>query len=146
MHSVAVFNDALRAIKTSFPWLAVNELSDHPQLEAFAELPIQPGLSLPIQINLQNNDELHLVVSNLWVEWFPCTNAIKRDAFIRAVIGLVIGELEIEETYILGRPAMATLRARLNTNGHSYLARWSNLLTLLPLPRSRRIVRNESAA
>ena len=146
MQPVAAFNDALQAIRTTFPWLVVREIPDHPQLEALAEFPVQPGLSLPIQVNLQNKDELHLVVSNLWVEWFPCTESKKRHAFVQAVTGLVSGDLEIEESYVLGKAAMATLRKRSHADNQPYLARWSNLLARLPLPRSRRIVRNESAA
>ncbi|UDF35609.1 UNVERIFIED_ORG: hypothetical protein LHJ69_00475 [Shinella sp. XGS7] len=143
MQHVAAFQEALLAIRTALPWLVVEEVARHPQVDAFAQVPAQPGLSLPIQVNLQN-DELHLVASNLWVEWFPCTDISKRDAFVQAVSGLVNGELEIEESFVFGRPAMATLRSRA-ASGNQCLARWSNLLVLLPLPRNRRIVRNEYA-
>lgn len=146
MQPVAVFHDALSSLRTRFPWLVVNEVENHPQVEAFAEIPVQPGLSIPIQINLQNTDELHLVASNLWVEWFPCTDQIKRDRFLQAVAGLVSGDLEIEESFVLGKPATAALKFRGAGGEKKHLARWSNLRVLLPLPRSRRVVRNESAA
>ncbi len=146
MQALEAFSDVVQRIKASFPWLVVQEAPNPAQLEALAEMPVQPGLSLPIQLNLQNNDEMHLVVSNLWVEWFPCTESANRDAVVRAVSGFVSGELEIEEIYVLGKPAMATLRHRSRMHNPHHLARWSNLLTLLPLPRRRRIVFNQREA
>ena len=144
MKPLESFHWALATIQARFPQLVATEIANHPHLEAMAELPIQQALSLPIQLNLQNGDELHLVASNLWVEWFPCTDSKKAQAFVDAVIGLISGELEIEELFLFGRPVRARLRRR-EAKGQC-LARWSNLLNLVPLPKTRRVVSNKSAA
>ena len=143
MPYLETFQQALGVIRARFPWLIVRELSEHPQVDALVELPVQAGLSLPIQLNLQN-DELHLVASSLWVEWFPCTKAERVEGYVQAVTGLLSGELEIQETFILGRPVSAVLRRRGEPS--ECLARWSNLFALLPFPRTRRVVCNASAA
>ena len=144
MQPIDAFESALTVIRARFPWLKVPDFEQHPHLEALVEIPVQPGLSLPIQLNLQNRDELHLVVSNLWVEWFPCTDVEKVNLFVDAVAGLVSGELEIEEAFLFGRPASATLQRRGRRSER--LARWSNLLSFIPLQKTRRVVSNESAA
>ena len=143
MQSNAPFQAALAELRTRFPWLVVREVPDHPQVDAFAEIPVQPGLSLPVQINLQNADELHLVASHLWVEWFPCTHSAKLASFVEAVSGLISGELVIQECFVLGRPAVSTLRYR-DGSGRT-VARWSSLWALVPLPRTCSTVRNDAA-
>jgi hypothetical protein len=144
MQPIDAFQSALTAIRAQFPWLDVPDFEQHPSVEALVEIPIQPGLSLPIQLNLQNRDELHLAASNLWVEWFPCTDPEKVKLFVDAVAGLVGGELEIEEAFLFGKPVSATLQRRGRTGEH--LARWSNLLSFIPLKKTRRTVCNEGAA
>lgn len=144
MEPIASFQSAVAELRSRFPWLAVQEVADSPEVDALVEIPVQPGLSFAIRLNLQNRDELHLVASHLWVEWFPCTTAETRDAFVRAVAGLIGGELEIVESFVLGRPASAVLRSR-DAPGEP-LARWSNLWALAPLPRAQRVVRNAGAA
>jgi len=145
MRSDIAFQAVLSELRRRFSWLVIHETKEHPQLEAFAEMPIQPGLSFPIQINLQNSDELHLVASHLWVEWFPCTNQCKRESFVEAVAGLLAGKLEIRETFVLGRPASATLCHRGNGPVRQ-VAAWSSLWTLAPLPRAHNTIWNQNAA
>lgn len=138
------FQSVLSSLKAEFPWLVVQEVAGHPHVESVVELPVQAGLSFPIQLNLQNHDELHLVASSLWVEWFPCTDSHKLQAFTNAVVGLVGGQFEIAESLVFGKPVAAVLRPR-HGRGEA-LATWSTLWALLPLPRQHRVVANASAA
>lgn len=66
------FEEVLRAVHERFPALTVKVIREHPHVDALAEIPRQAGLAFDVAINLQNLDELHLTVSHLWVEWFPC--------------------------------------------------------------------------
>jgi len=54
------------------------------------DIPAQPGLSFEVHLNLQNRDELHLVASAFWCEWFPCSNPKKVERYIEAVSGLLV--------------------------------------------------------
>ena len=86
----------------SFRGLEVPDFEQHPSVEAIVEIPIQPGLSLRIQLNLQNRDELHLVASNLWVEWFPCKDRGKVKLFVDAVAGLLVASWRLRKRFSLG--------------------------------------------
>ncbi len=66
------FDAVIARIRADFPRLRVEVQKDHKEVEAIATLPVQPGLTFALGVNLQNGDELHLTAGNFWAEWFPC--------------------------------------------------------------------------
>ena len=61
-------------------------------------IPEQDGLLFPINLNLQNLDELHLSAGGLWMSWLPCTELENSNAFLAAVTGIISGKFRILET------------------------------------------------
>ena len=137
------FDAAVAAIRRQFPDLIVEVSKQHPHVEAFAEIPVQAGVGFPISINLQNRDELHLNAGrHFWVEWFPSRHDDVYERFLESVIGVLSGRYRIVEKYALGRPVKAVLERPAEGGKWQRVAVWSNLLGLLPLPTSRRILQN----
>jgi hypothetical protein len=88
--------------------MTVNETSRY--VDVSAEIPAQPGLSLPVSLNLQNEDELHLNAAGLWVSWFPCTKDGCVEDFVGAVCGLLSGKYRVVEFYRGARLVKAALQ------------------------------------
>jgi len=132
-------------IRAAFPALAM-KLDLHPQhVDLAMDIPAQPRLSFNVDLNLQNLDELHLVASSLWVEWFPCTDPKKVDDYFEAVSGLLSGEFRILEHWRGKRAVRAELQ-RPSSGGWKTIANWLVLLSV-PWPRkSFKVVQNLPSA
>ena len=131
-------------LRATFPSLAMN-LDLHPlHVDLAMDIPVQPGLAFPIDLNLQNLDELHLSASALWFEWFPCTNPKRVDKYFEAVSGLLSGEFRILEHWRGKRAVKAKLK-RPSHGGWKTIATWSVLLSILWPAKSLKIVQNKSA-
>ena len=69
-------------------------------------IPVQPTLSFEMHLNLQNDDELHLVAGGLWVSWFPCLQAAVATSYFEAIEGLLAGRFRIlqrrRDTQVIG--------------------------------------------
>ena len=90
--------EAFKLIEHNFPDLAIeDDIQD--AVELSFTFPIQEKLKYEVNLNLQNNDELHFSVSNFWCEWFPCTKSDCREDYIDAVIGFLSGKYRIVEYY-----------------------------------------------
>lgn len=82
-------------IRESFPDL-VMRLDESPEfVDLELEISEQSGLSFPVSLNLQNNDELHIEAPDFWVEWFPCADSDVVARYIQAVSGLLDGTYRI---------------------------------------------------
>ncbi len=68
-------------------------------VEISITIPIQPGLSHKVWLCLQNRDELHFSVGNFWLEWFPCTERDRLDAYVDALTGFLSGKYRVLEHY-----------------------------------------------
>jgi hypothetical protein len=124
-------------LRLAFPAFAMN-LDRHPEnLDLAMNIPAQAGLIFEVDLNLQNLDELHLVASKLWVEWFPCTNNRKAEEYFEAVSSLLSGEFRIVEHWRGNRAVKAELQ-RPSQSGWKTIATW---LTLLSIPWPRRTLR-----
>ncbi len=88
------FND----ITSNFPNLQTR-IDDTVPVELSLTIPIQSGLKYEVNLNLQNYDELHFSVSHFWFIWFPCTNPLYVDDFVRTVLGFLSGKCRIVEHY-----------------------------------------------
>ncbi len=114
---------------------------DPAPIELAMTLPAQAGLLFDVELTLQNEDELHLVASALWVGWFPCTETAVRDAFVDAVCGLVAGRYRIVEHHRGSRAVKAELQRPAEGEGvRGWETIHSNSWMWLPWPRRRRLV------
>ena len=110
------------------------------------EIPAQPGMAFPVDLNLQNLDELHLVASALWVEWFPCTDPKKVEKYFEAVSGVLSGQFRILEHWRGKRAVRAELQ-RPDAGGWETIANWLDVSVLIPWPRKTfKIVQNLPSA
>jgi hypothetical protein len=129
-------------LRKQFPSLSMNLDLHHAHLDAAMDIPAQPGLSFKVHLDLQNLDELHLVASAFWCEWFPCTNPKKVDRFVEAVSGLLSGEFRILEHWRGRRWVKAQLQ-RPNGSDWKTIATSSNLSAIVPWPRKAlKVVQN----
>ena len=129
-------------IRATFPSLVMN-LDLHPDhMDLAMDIPAQAGLSFNVDLNLQNRDELHLVASGLWVEWFPCTNPKKVEEYFESVCGVLSGQFRILEHW-RGKRAVKSELQRPTDSQWKTVATWLTLSALIPWPRKTfKIVQN----
>ena len=128
-------------IRQSFPALTMHLHLEHPQVDLLMEVRKQAGLAFDVTLNLQG-DELHLTAGGaFWLEWFPCTDPDVSARYHDAVIGVLSGRYRIVESAIGTRVVKARLQ-RPHRNGWRTTGTWSNLGSLLPWPRTTRILQN----
>jgi|ERR1700722_2474246 hypothetical protein len=130
-------------LKERFPALSMNLDLRHAHVDVAMDIPAQPGLSFKVHLNLQNRDELHLVASAFWCEWFPCTNPKKVERYVEAVSGLLSGEFRILEHWRGRRPVKAHLQ-RPTDSGWKNFATWGDISVLVPWPKKTlKVVQNK---
>ena len=132
-------------VRRQFPHLRIQIDRNHSHADALAELPAQTGLDFDVRFNLQNSDELHLNISNLWVEWFPCRKQEVVDRFTDALVGVLSGRYRVLESRVLGSFVGARLQRPAGNGNWKTIHRCSNLRALVPWPRSRTVVQNNAA-
>ena len=114
---------------------------DPAQVELALTLPAQAGLLFDVELTLQNEDELHLVASALWVGWFPCTDPAVRGVFVDAVCGLVAGRYRILEHHRGRRAVKAELQRPVEEPGaRGWETITANSWMALPWPPKRLLV------
>jgi len=112
-----------------------------PEVEVDMDIPTQPGLAFDVNLNLQNDDELHLCAGSLWVEWFPCVKPEVEEAFLDAVRGVLSGRYRIVETLRGDRAILAKLQ-RPEADDWVTIATWSTLHLPIPWRKTTRVLRN----
>lgn len=130
--AAAVALDAFRRIRESFPSLASTLDTEPEQVDLALDIPAQAGLLFPVRLDLQNIDELHLHAEAFWLEWFPCTDPDRAEAYVDAVTGLLDGDLRILEH----RRGRRVVRAELQEpegDGWRTIGWWATLA--VPWPR-----------
>lgn len=137
---LTIAREAIAEIAARFPSLQMIEEPDAP-VELSIRIPVQDGLSHDTWLALQNNDELHFLVGNFWLEWFPCSKPSRAREFIAAVSGFLSGEYRVLEHYHGNRCVKAQLQAP-NGAGWQTVGTWSTLFSLLPLRKTFREVTN----
>ncbi len=93
---LGIAQEAFSRIGARSPGLAMTQDMSAP-VELSIEIPVQPGLKYAVHLNLQNRDELHFSVENFWLEWFPCTDPSRVEAYIEAVSSFLSGHYRILE-------------------------------------------------
>ena len=131
-------------LRGRFPALSMNLDLRPAHVDVAMDIPAQPGLSFEVHLNLQNRDELHLVASAFWCEWFPCSNPRKVERYIEAVSGLLSGEFRILEHWRGRRPVKAQLQ-RPNGRDWTNVATWGDVSAIVPWPRKAlKVVQNKT--
>jgi hypothetical protein len=131
---------AIARIREAFPALEVVTDASAP-VELSVNLPVQAGLKHGINLNLQNVDELHFSVGAFWLEWFPCTDSAKVDAFVNAVVGFISGRLRVLEHYRGAQCIKAELQEPIQDGWHT-IGVWSLLHFPFPWHTVQRVVSN----
>lgn len=137
------FEQVLALLAREFPNVRVEVERDHPHVEAAADIPVQAGVSVPISINLQNADELHLNLGEHFaVGWFPCGRDEVFHRYCEALRGWLSGGYQVVESYIGRKAVSANLQEPVKGGGWKNVTAWGNLAGCLPLPRRKRVMRN----
>ena len=137
---ISIAEQAFARIAAQFPCLMMVR-ERHAPVELAFSIPVQPGLSQHVWLNLQNNDELHFNTGHFWLEWFPCTEAAKVESYVKAVCGFLSGSYRIIEHYQWGKCVKAQLQEPVGPSWRT-VGTWRTLLSFLPLPKLAREVRN----
>lgn len=138
---LARFNEAVDIIRQMFPELVLHVQEQPLHVDAAVDIPEQPTLDFRVHINLQK-DEIHLLVGAFEVEWFPCSDREVFGQFLEATKGLLSGSFRIVEYYVAGFAVKAKLQ-KPDDGDWETVAVWSNLGVLIPLPRTRCVLRNK---
>lgn len=119
-HAVArrVFGE----LAARFPSLTMEEQPDDP-VEISIVIPEQEGCTYRVWLALQNGDELHLLVENFWLEWFPCTTPRVADDYLDAVTGFLSGQHRIMEYSFRGKTYLARLQ-KPHSEGWKTIGTW----------------------
>jgi hypothetical protein len=136
------FEEVLALLAREFSNVRVEVERSPAHVDAAADIPLQPGASVPISINLQNADELHLNIGeHFWAEWFPCGEDEVFHRYCEALRGWLSGRYRIVESYVGGKAVSAYLQEPAAESWKD-VASWRNVAGCLPFPRRKRIVRN----
>jgi hypothetical protein len=101
---------AFQRIADQFPTLKMEKDEKEP-VEIYISIPVQPGLKYGAALMLQNRDELHFSVGNFHLEWVPCAQPSKVEAYIEAVTGFLRGQYRVLEHYRGNRYVKGELQA-----------------------------------
>ena len=114
------FREFVAIVRANFPELTVVSTEEVQNVDAAADIAVQPSLSLAIHVNLQG-DELHLNVGpHFSVEWFPCADQHVFERFADAVTGCSRGNTESSSRGLEDTPCRRDCRHRRVMGG----ARW----------------------
>ena len=141
MNSIEIAKNLFLEIQAKFPHISMEINEEHEHVEINVDIPKQNGINYPINLNLQNCDELHIVVSNFWCEWFPYTDPEILNKYKNIVIGFISGKYRIVEYYKGKYVYKAELQAP-KDGTWSTIARWSRLSWPLSFRRSEVIIQN----
>jgi len=113
------------AIAREFPLLSCREVSDFPGQIAVL-FPEQNGLEHDVLLSLDGEDELQFSVGNFLLEWFPCTEEERVEAYTRAVCGFLRGEYRVVE-YWRGSSCIKAQLQQPSRSGWNTIGTWSKL-------------------
>jgi hypothetical protein len=137
----AIARGVFAEIAGRFPALKLVENVDE-HVEISITIPVQPGLSHDVGLGLQNQDELHLYIGHLWVEWFPCTKRDRVEEYLEAVTGFLSGSYRVLEHYRGTKCYKAQLQKPAN-GGWRTIATWATIWTSWPWKKTLREIRNQ---
>lgn len=138
--TLRIAEQAFEEIAARFPHLHMVR-DEEAGVELIITLPVQPGLRQRVSLYLANNDELNMVVDHFWLEWFPCTDPTKVEAYIEAVSGYLSGRYRILEHYRGKKCVKAELQAP-SVTGWETISTSSTIRLPIPWKKTFKEVRN----
>jgi len=138
--TLRIAEQAFEEIAARFPHLHTVR-DEEAEVELIIRLPVQPGLRQQVSLYLANNDELNMVVDHFWLEWFPCTDPTKVEAYIEAVSGYLSGRYRILEHYRGKKCVKAELQAP-SATGWETISTSSTIRIPIPWKKTFKEVRN----
>tara|TARA_R110001592_G_scaffold239559_3_gene499504 strand:+ start:593 stop:1063 length:471 start_codon:yes stop_codon:yes gene_type:complete len=84
-----------KKIQSYFPEMIMNMDYKHKHVELSMDIPKQNGLDFEINLNLQNDDELHISTDYIWCQLFSAESDELVDMFYESVLGIIKGEYRI---------------------------------------------------
>jgi hypothetical protein len=98
LDAINSLHQLIQDISNKHPGLKI-ERDEHSPVESAFVIPVQDGLKHQIWLGLQNVDELHLVIGELWVDWFPCFDTKNQIVFVDAVNGFIAGTYRVVQHF-----------------------------------------------
>jgi len=138
--TLRIAEQAFEEIAARFPHLHMVR-DEEAKVELMIRLPVQPGLRQQVSLYLANNDELNMVVDHFWLEWFPCTDPTKVEAYIEAVSGYLSGRYRILEHFRGKKCVKAELQAP-SATGWETISTSSSIRLPIPWKKTIKEVRN----
>lgn len=129
--ALAIAKRAFSDLQDRFPHLQMID-DTHEAVDLSMTLPAQPGLKYPVNLHLQNIDELHFCVSNFQCGWFPCTESECAKDYVEAVAGFLSGKHRIIEYYI-GKKCLKSQLQCLKSNNWEAVAISGSILAIILL-------------
>jgi len=84
-----------KEIQNDFPNLTMIMDYDNENLDLSIDIPKQNGIDFEINLNLQNEDELHISTDYIWCQFFSADSEELVKKFYESAIGLINGEYRI---------------------------------------------------
>jgi hypothetical protein len=84
-----------KEIQNHFPELTMKMDYEHEHVDLSMDIPKQKGLDFEINLNLQNDDELHISTAYIWCQLFSAESQELVDMFYENVLGIINGEYRI---------------------------------------------------
>ena len=138
---IKIAEDAFQRIGSLLPSLEVKKNVSDP-VELSINIPVQPGLKYAVNLNFQNRDELHSSIGNFWLEWFPCTDPARVEAYIDAVSGFLSGRYRVVEYYRGKKCTKAELQKRLESGYWATFGKTYHWGLSLSWQKSKKVIRN----
>ena len=84
-----------KELKNGFLNLTMIMDQDNENLDLSMNIPKQIGIDFEINLNLQNEDELHISTDYIWCQFFSADSEDLVNKFYESVIGIINGEYRI---------------------------------------------------
>jgi hypothetical protein len=90
-----IAEEAFRNIQRLFPNLTMTMDYNDKDVDLSMDIPKQDGIDFDINVNLQNEDELHISTDYIWCQFFSAESPELVETFTHAVQGLISGDYRI---------------------------------------------------
>ena len=98
--ALKTFEAVVTRLQAEFPQLEGSYTDPSPVVDRAYDIPVQPGLTTGVHLNLQNEDELHLNIGpHFWCEWFSCERAEVVADYVDSVAGFLAGRYRVVDFY-----------------------------------------------
>jgi hypothetical protein len=136
-----IAEESFKKIQENFPSLKMTIDYNNKNVDLSMDIPKQEGLDFDINLNLQNDDELHISTSYIWCQFFSADSPELVEIFTNAVCGLIKGDYRILQYIKNGKVYKSLLQQPVNDDWitiYSHLSKFSLPWTKL----ERNIIQN----